>query len=1399
LSVEAALDDGDWAHTAWGTRMLSLACRIDAVQGGAAMQPPEAWMEEVYRRASEQQTLGTVVTELRTSLAEVERLLDQYCRDPAQRSLLQPVPGLLGHLRGVLSVLGLEPATAATERMRADLDQLAHAAAVGPEAAQRDQLLLNRLADNLGALGFVVDILAVQPLLARLMFAFDVASGRLQTLMPRRADEPAFAESLPGAHTALDGDAPPPTQAAAQPLAPAFPIAPAVPPVESPAAVAPSVPAPAPAPAAVTADDGDDMLAVFLEEAAEVIAEARAALAELSRAGRDPLLDVSPMTAVRRSFHTLKGSSRMVGLTAFGEAAWACEQLYNARLAQAPQMDDSLAGLTAQLLDYLADWAQAVAQRAERGHRPEPVVRSADAMRQHRQWLVLSLPAQAAPTPAPDVATVPPPEAEPALQPALQPALDEPVKVVGPLRIDIAMFNIFLNEADELSRRLATALAEWSLDEQRDAPPEEAGVLAHSLAGSSATVGYAELSSLARALEHALQRSREALALQGDEAALFTECATDLRRMLHQFAAGFLVDAKAGLWQRLEAYLPVPRQPVAPASAASRAVLRSDDDIDLEDQIDAELLQAFAEEAEQHLPQLQAQMRAWARQPQDRAASAACMRTLHTLKGAARLAGAMRVGELAHRLESTVEQFSAEPSITAADVESLLWRVDALEAAYQALRDAVAEPPLPVLTVGVEPAADAATSAAQDVPAFQASAAAALERLPVDRTEPAHPNSQSAALSDGLGLSWAALVAAEQAAAMDERGMLAAAQRKSSLAATFSAVRVRSTLLDRLVNHAGETSIARTRLETDLSQVKTSLADLNDNLERLRRQLRDVEVQAEVQIISRMEAAKAASVEFDPLEMDRYTRVQELTRMMAESVNDVATVQRSLQRALQSGEDQVALQGRLLRSLQDDLMRTRMVEFESLSDRLYRIVRQSSREAGKQVRLDIVGGSIEIDRGVLERMTAPFEHLLRNAVAHGIETPEQRQAKGKDPAGLIRIQLAPEGNEVSIEFSDDGAGLDLPRIREQAAAGGFASAPDALSDDALAELIFVPGFTTMSQVTELAGRGVGMDVVRSEVQALGGRIQTETRSGEGTRFRMVLPLTTAVTQVLMLRCGDRRIAVPTNLIESVRRETAAAVEAAYREGTWPLVNESVPFHWLAALLGAEPAGAASGRQVPVVIVRSAAQRVAIHVDEVLGHAEVVVKNLGPQLARLPGLAGITLLASGQIAAIYNPVALAARWGAPARRRVEALLAEHPPGTPLVVESAAAVPAPLVLVVDDSLTVRRITQRLLLREGYRVHTAKDGQEALERIAEERPRVVLSDIEMPRMDGFDLLRQLRAEPTTADLPVIMITSRIAQKHRDYARELGVRHYLGKPYGEEELLSVVARLARPEVNPG
>jgi chemosensory pili system protein ChpA (sensor histidine kinase/response regulator) len=1682
LYLEASLEDGDLDDPQMGFRVQRLASRIAAVRTGVAAEPLEGWMEDLYRRVSDRQTMGSVVQELRISLSESEKHIDQFFRDPLDRKVLIPVPNQMSVMRGVLSVLGMDQACAVVLRMRDDINGLIATEIDPQQPAARS--MFERLAGNLGALGFLIDMLSVQPQLAKSLFVFDADAGTLNPLMGRRtekawpghelpaiavpvqprlieqvqslavaairedvpmaevsrdlerlshealvADQPALAATVAAAQAAFDGAADAFDETAArEQLAVAMNdfVVTASDVAETQLAVVADKARGASASQSIAAtpagtsglEDDVEMREVFLEEAREVLSGAKDALGELT----DEPSDVELMTTLRRAFHTLKGSSRMVGLGDFGEAAWSCEQLFNARLAEAPHADEPVLKFAAQALAYLDDWVEFIAKGETSGHDASAVRAAADALRLDGHSRPLLLPAAAtweefsalqlpadlpsavdldlppafdllpatqsqsaaeptaaaarevtfeldlralelpAEAPAPvhaapvseevsddSVSTVPLPllddeapaaavgesvelvdldldlsqvkpasesttiQHHPAQAAKPQEVEVDQVRVVGPLRIGIPLFNIYLNEADELSRRLTTEVAEWSMELHRPVG-ESAVALAHSLAGSSATVGYTDLSYLARALEHALMRSQSLGWGSREEAQLFTDAAEEIRRLLHQFAAGFLKNPSGELLQRLadhemtsvhrlsavsaamepageafaedaaahqraeaqppaqiqtppqaksesEAPISIAAQPQSehktaplPAPVATSAqvggetskppvstvlqqmsigglgqvelkrftemqvegirveparadALDDGDDLDAVDAVDAELFPIFEEEGQELLAQLGDRLRDWARSPSELTLASACMRTLHTLKGGARLAGAMRLGELAHRLETAIEHLLAHGNPSPGDIEPLHGRADALNATFEALqaRDAKAyeEAATAVAFVAEE---GPVVAPALAIPTFETVATFVasqpgdlpLPELAVTRREAAAvakaeapallPQPSTVTDVGPHDIDWSRFINTSAARVL-------VADRPTN-AASQSAVRVRASLLERLVNQAGEVSITRSRIESEVGQIKSSLGDLTDNLERLRGQLRDIELQAETQMASRMEAAKAAAEKFDPLEFDRFTRFQELTRMMAESVNDVATVQRTLQRTLESTEDELAAQTRLTRDLQDDLLRTRMVEFESMSDRLYRVARQAAKETGKQVRLDIVGGSIEVDRGVLDRMTGAFEHLLRNSVTHGIETPDVRSAIGKDPIGSIIVALSHEGNEVGVEFRDDGQGLHLQRIRDKGLAMGLLAEGAEHSEADIASLIFTPGFSTADVVTELAGRGIGMDVVRSEVNAMGGRIETATAWGKGTSFKLVLPLTTAVTQVVMLRCGDATIAVPSTLVEIVRRASPAEMTQAYAIGTFGIGERQLPFFWLGALLQMGVRGLEAGRRMyPVVVIRSAQQRIVVHVDDVLGNQEVVVKNLGPQLSRMPGLAGMTMLASGAPALIYNPVALATLYGESARAATAAALSA-PAETAPIKRADTASNSPMILVVDDSLTVRRVTQRLLVREGYRVVLAKDGLEALERLAEEKPSVVLSDIEMPRMDGFDLVRNLRGDARWRDLPVIMITSRIAQKHRDHAAALGVDHYLGKPYSEEDLLALIGRYLNAEV---
>jgi chemosensory pili system protein ChpA (sensor histidine kinase/response regulator) len=1657
LYVEAALDDAAFDQPEQAERVCRLAGRIESVARGGEPEPLEAWMEDLYRRVSDRQTLGSVVQELRVNLSEIERQADEYFREPSQRERLIPVPGQLQAMRGVLTVLGLDQASLACLRMRDEVDALASTEVDVERGGPRE--LFDRLANNLGALGFLIDMLSVQPQLAKSMFSFDEASGRLNPVMGRRSgatqvpplNPPPLlpthdvVELMPSAVTA-----PAALAAASNELPvldfsvesqPELPVSiapesglplPSLAPQEQ-APVANGVPVYAPEAVQLSVPHDPEMQEIFLEEVTEVMSNARAALASLHAEPSNR----EAMTVLRRAFHTLKGSARMVGMDAFGEGAWACEQLYNTRLAEVvPSGDAALLGFTGEALDYLTDWCAQIAAHQPMSHLSEHLRQKADALRlgadaaqievptlsidmpplelvaasvdpldglhlrelpaldvvedaaallteapqtsqvqpgpvsaaepaaaepagaeqlEHefaaddglafelhlptepdeqaaavfelpefelnldlgeeleQESFVVSSPAPLIPlatvleseaveaaveaeaeaeadeaaepiiarTPVrsafepvlvkggrpavePDLAARDEAEPEPAL---LDESLDEQFKMIGSLPVKLELFNIFLNEADELSRRLATSLAEWALELNRPVPAN-CEALAHALAGSAAAVKFDDLATLTRAMEHALGRAARASRYSEAEAQLFVGAADQVRQLLHQFAAGFLKTYDPVTLEALRTYEPnlepnsrfgelsdleddgkhwrdSSRESVAAdletvdTLAFGTALTPSADADEVEpglpDEIDPVLLPIFEEEARDLLRDLHAALREWVAKPSDLRCASACMRALHTLKGGARLTGAMRLGEQAHALESALERAVANGLPLPADLLALQAGADALEVSFEQLGVAppvataaesapvveaiaalIAKPTTEATTEGTaEPEAEL-IAAPRSVPQAEPRAEPQAEPQAEPSTPPLAEVASEPAVEPGT-----AAVAAElqtqalpaQAASLPQAQLPLASgpridwsrftespsEENAEAAATGlqALVRVRGSLLERMAAQAGEVSIRRARLESELAQMKGSLLDLDDNLARLRAQLRELELQAESQLGGQQELrqAKAGSADFDPLEFDRYTRFQELTRMMAESVGDVATVQRALQRNVQLGEDELAAQSRLTRELQDDLLRTRMVEFESLAERLHRVVRQAARDAGRQARLEIVGAQTELDRSVLERMSGAFEHLLRNSVSHGIEPAETRVAQGKDPVGTLRLTVRQEGNEVLLNFSDDGAGLNLERIKARGLHLGLLQDNNggALDEAALMQLIFTPGFSTAAQVTELSGRGVGMDVVRAEVSTLGGSIETSSVAGQGTTFTLRLPLTTALTQVVLLRCGEQKVAVPAGLMDSLQRVPAEQVEAAYASGTLQFGGEALPFYWLGGLLGLEGRGHALGKHMSVVLVRSAQQRIALHIDEVLGNQEVVVKNLGPQLSRVPGLAGISLLASGEVALIYNPVALSTWYGAGAQQRLALLRQtqeQGPEGGPVKPAETEQVLAPLVLVVDDSLTVRRVTQRLLEREGYRVQLAKDGLDAMECLAaEELPAMVLSDIEMPRMDGFDLVRNMRADPRLAGLPVVMITSRIAQKHRDYAEQLGVNHYLGKPYDEELLLSLIA----------
>jgi chemosensory pili system protein ChpA (sensor histidine kinase/response regulator) len=780
------------------------------------------------------------------------------------------------------------------------------------------------------------------------------------------------------------------------------------------------------------------------------------------------------------------------------------------------------------------------------------------------------------------------------------------------------------------------------------------------------------------------------------------------------------------------------------------------------DDIDHDLLPIFIEEAKELMPSVGDALRRWRSEPANHAPVAELARHLHTLKGSARMAGLMRLGELAHVMEERVIRLDQAPSPALGEFEEVDERLDRFNAAIERLAAGDLTPApieIPVLS-----------DVSQDLPAPLAALAAARAEI------------------------------------VAEGEKLEGRERQSLL-------RVNADIIDRFVNEAGEISIARSRVEQEMLTFRTSIADLAENVNRMRGQLREIEIQAESQIQSRIKTAEEQGESFDPLEFDRFSRTQELTRFLAESLNDVVTLQMSLQKNLDEAEAALIQQSRLNRDLQQGLMGVRLVPLGNLQDRFYRLMRQTAKELDKKANLEFRGTRVEIDRSVLEKITAPFEHLLRNAIAHGLESPAERAASGKPEIGEIVIDARQVGNEVVMTLSDDGAGLNFARIRAKAIAQGLLAADEEVSDAQLTQFIFMAGFSTAEQVSQVAGRGVGMDVVRNDIVSLGGRIDIASAAGRGTTFTIILPLTLAVTQAVLVNVGETVYAIPSVMIEQVQEYKGKKYDAFLdlKEIEWK--GNRYPLRSMEALLGGRPALSAT-RKAAVILAKSGAQRAAVQVDSIIGNREIVVKSIGPQLARMTGIAGATMTGAGKIILILNPVQLvyheAATFSAadtpvpvatdserpaetapevellPSQSLAEAIAAEAP------IEPADIAPVrranPLVMVVDDSLTVRKITSRMLLRENFEVATAKDGVDGLQQLQDIEPDIILLDIEMPRMDGFEFARNVRADARTKHIPIIMITSRTADKHRNHAIEIGVNEYMGKPYQEEQLLAKI-----------
>jgi chemosensory pili system protein ChpA (sensor histidine kinase/response regulator) len=1269
---------------------------------------------------------------------------------------------------------------------------------------------------------------------------------------------------------------------------------------------------------AALAENADpELVKLFVEEAREELAKIERGF---------PVWDQNPLEreallTVRRSFHTLKGSGRMVGARELGELAWAVENLLNRvldnTLTRSPAILEVLREAIAALppmiehLDKGAPVAVDVAAIADRAHalasgrQPSASRRAAAARQAHEaapaaEASAVSMPGESADAESSNssVMAVELPTPPAAVQPqhagdtatVRQPTLQVPPQAAPPPAMDEALREIYTRET---SAHVATIRNYLNREAQAPEPHllrEDVYRACHTLAGSSKMAQARHGVRLAEPIDHWLRRAfTSGIGLRSADLTLLADCMAAMESVAVHLdePTGYFVnhwqllerlgeaeralDARIAEASRAAAGAPVPTPAAEPhaTSAAPQAVEsvtaeappEPAADVDEPPDFDPEVAAIFTEEALELIDASEHALGDWRDSSGSAESATALKRPLHTLKGGARMAGIMAMGDLSHELETLVIQ--AESGAIAVDgavfdliqasldelarmresvangrrvapARAMIGRIQALTrpgGAPAAVAPAAAPTPkqesAPVATAAA-PAAAAPPAAVPTAPAVDLAAADASEPAgsfepavpweppapdaPVGETvEPAaeselaeppvlaaapepepEPIEEAPVLSAAPPPEAPEPEAAAPDGAQEERpeqpdDMLVAPQPVPPGREPVAPVerqemaRVDAELLDKLLNISGEASIARSRLEQQLGSIDFNLGELSRTVTRLKEQLRSLEIETEAQILHRHEDEGGHRSEFDPLELDRYSSIQQFSRALAETANDVASIQQLLENLAKDAQNLLQQQARTITELQNGLMRTRMVPFQRHVQRLARIVRQAASDTGKRAELVVEGASGELDRQVLERMLPPFEHMLRNAVVHGIETPEERARRGKPPTGRILLELHREGAEVMVRLTDDGAGMNLEAIRAKGRALGLIPPGRALSDEDAMQLILEPGFSTAGALTQQAGRGVGMDVVATEIKRLGGALHMETKAGEGSVFTIRLPFTLAISHALVVRTGEEFYALPLPTVEGVLRLSKAEVSAHLGRDAalFDYGGQKYRFQHLAVFVGLEPSPLPeSDVTIPVVLVRAGEHSTGLVADELVGSREIVVKSVGPQISSIRGISGATILGDGRIVIILDIGALVrAEW----RGRAQL------PAVPREKEDRRT----FAMVVDDSITVRRVTQRLLERNGMRVLTARDGMDAVGLLQDNVPDIILLDIEMPRMDGYEVAAHVRNDPRLKEVPIIMITSRVGEKHRARAIELGVDDYLGKPYQEAELLDAIAPL--------
>src|SRR5271165_3352535 len=1232
------------------------------------------------------------------------------------------------------------------------------------------------------------------------------------------------------------------------------------------------------------------LLELFIEEAKEETASIGASF---------PLWEQNPMDLdalikMRRSFHTLKGSGRMVGARLIGEFAWSIENLLNRvldkTLSRTPGMMSvmrSAVGALPNLIEQLetgrpssmpvedimtrayafaegreaeqaflslapedrdrstvapliASLASPVVAPAAAPAAPAPVASAAPAAVKPAVVTPAATPTAMVPPatgvaattialssavpkpPGPSIATpvIPAAPAGAPAAPAPPPATSIPTATATPKppAMDPVLHEIYSKETANHLMEIRDYLKRRVGQPGPHDLPENIYRAIHTLSGSSKMAEARHGIRVTEPLNHYMRKVFDSgqgltdagLRLLADAVAAIENVVSHIDESTVFFAEQpKLLERMRLLEAELDGILA--RAPDASGSSALVPALAAQPPIEA---FDHEIANIFSEEATELLEGAQASLNAWKGDRNNKAPVAELQRQLHTLKGGARMAGITAMGNLSHELETLVIQIDSGVvpggdtaySMLQTSLDELARMRDivgggslpapapSLMAQLRALNhgEAVPAPSSPVAAVAPAqaasvtspPAPSAAASTAVGAPVaatpVAGAAAAGAPAAPSMTFVPPAPAAPIAAARDprhdtGLSLSGESGISSlELSSAPVLPGRENVPVERAEMA------RVDADLLDTMLNNAGEVSIFRARLGQQVNSIDFNLVELARTVTRLKEQLRGLEMETEAQVLNRHREEDAHRADFDPLELDRYSALQQFSRALAETSGDVASIQGLLETLTREAQNLLTQQARVITDLQNSLMRTRMVPFQRHVQRLTRLVRQAANDTGKRAELVVQGASAELDRQVLERMVPPLEHMLRNAVVHGIEAPDRRTAAGKPETGRISVSLERDGAEVVIVVADDGAGINVKLIREKAISLGLADPQAKLSDEEAMQLILEPGFSTAGRVTQAAGRGVGMDVVATEVKKLGGGLFIESTAGKGSRFTIRLPFTLAISQALIVRVGEEVYALPMPTVEGVVRLPRNIV-AKHLGKDAPLFEyggQKYRFQQLGAFVGVGPTPLPeTDVSMSVVLIRAGEQSTALVTDELVGSREIVVKNLGPQISAIRGIAGATILGDGRIVVILDMGSLVrSEW------RVRA-------GDAPLLEARDR--RTFALVVDDSITVRRVTQRLLERNGMRVLTAKDGVEAVTLLQDHLPDIILLDIEMPRMDGYEVAAHVRNDPRLKHIPIVMITSRVSEKHRARAIELGVDDYLGKPYQESQLLDAIEPL--------